>query len=120
MPVEFKEWKDDGFKVLLETFKHAAKLSIERMELIRATNPDSAEHRVHYEFLQKELVPKMNELGGIVYGFITSYNDHPEHFPSYSRKDVLDAELALDEVLILLRSAGINVIINREPSASKS
>lgn len=111
------EFKDETIPVLLGSYKHIAKLAIERKMRIDTSSEDSINRRVDADFLHNELIPHLEELGEIVYGFITSYNDKPENFPSYSTKDVLDAQLALDDVTGMLRSAGITVIfrLNGKP-----
>lgn len=61
------------------------------------------------------MTPQLNELGSIAYGFIISYNQKPEYFPSFSRKDTLAAELTLDGVTNILKSAGLVVNFITDP-----
>jgi hypothetical protein len=114
MIMQSKEWKDDNFKVFLELFKHIAKQEIDRKVLVERSLPGSSDYRVYMEVMNKQIVPRLEEYASIVYGFTIAFNENPEAYPSYSRKDALDAELVLDEVLGMLSDARIIVTINRQ------
>ena|GEM_PF-4343053 len=102
------------FREYLKLYKFTAKLAIERMELISGVEPNSSEQRIHTEVMNKEIKPKLEEYGRLIYSAILSYNKNPTDVPSLTTEDIQEAQLVQDEVSSMLGKVGIHIQYARD------
>lgn len=102
------------FREYLKLYKFTARLAVERMELISSVEPNSSEQRIHIEVMNKEINPKLEEYGRLIYSAILTYNKNPSDLPSLTKEDILKAQLVQDEVSSMLGKVGIHIQYARD------
>jgi hypothetical protein len=96
------------FREYLKLYKFKAKELVERYGLLKTFEEDSPDYRIHGSVLFDRLIPQADEMGSLVYSAIRRYNEG-ENPMDLTPADVQEAQLVQDEVVTILREAGVNV-----------
>jgi hypothetical protein len=104
-----------SLEFILGEAKAYAKRMVERIQLIKQSVPASVDARIHREVLEKDLNPELNRLASLIYSVILTFNKKPELYTVLKQGDILQAQLALDEITSMVREAcgdGSRVLVN--------